>query len=242
MSILETRGTSNRQAALKGLLALVALWAAGHLATWALTSGAGEPADDLELVRQAQRGNLSAFNVLVGRYQRLAYNVAYRVTGDPDLAADATQEAFLSAYRALHTFDGGSFKAWLLRIVTNKCYDILRYHRRRPAASLEALLVDAHNPDAPLKREAPERPDEVLERLELAEVLQAAIMKLPEDQRVTLVLADVHGFSYEEIARITGVQLGTVKSRLNRARRKLRDILWQNQELLPPEYRLKRDA
>lgn len=240
MSIPKTKGTSNWRTLLQGLLVLGVFWAVGRLARAA--HGTGEPAEDEALVKQAQEGDLNAFNALVGRYQRLAYNVAYRVTGDPDLAADATQEAFLAAYRSLHTFGGGSFKAWLLRIVTNKCYDILRYHRRRPTASLDALLVDPHNPDAPLRREAPERPDERLEQLELAEVLQAAIMKLPEDQRVTLVLADVHGFSYEEIARITGVQLGTVKSRLSRARRKLRDILLQNQELLPPEYRLRREA
>lgn len=239
-SILKSGRRSNCRTLLQGLLVLGVFWAVGRLARAA--HGTGEPAGDEVLVKRAQEGDLNAFNALVGRYQRLAYNVAYRVTGDPDVAADATQEAFLAAYRALHTFDGGSFKAWLMRIVTNKCYDILRYHRRRPTVFLDALLVDPHNPDAALRREAPERPDERLEQLELAEVLQAAIMKLPEDQRVTLVLADVHGFSYEEIARITGVPPGTVKSRLNRARRKLRDILLQNQELLPPEYRLRREA
>ncbi|MDQ7030260.1 MAG: sigma-70 family RNA polymerase sigma factor [Ardenticatenia bacterium] len=219
----------------------VAVVAGGLLGVlwWASASVDSDDAgnSDLELIRRAQAGDVEAFNRLVGRYQRLAYNVAYRLTGDPDMAADATQEAFLAAYRALHAFGGGSFRAWLLRIVTNKCYDILRYHRRRPATSLDALVAQSAIPKE-LGRETALRPEEMVERLELAELLQAAIMELPEAQRVTLILADVHGFSYAEIADITGVELGTVKSRLNRARRRLRALLRRHEELLPPQYRL----
>ncbi|RME83852.1 MAG: sigma-70 family RNA polymerase sigma factor, partial [Caldilineae bacterium] len=93
------------------------------------------------LVQQAKAGDLRAFNQLVYHYQSLAYNVAYRILSDSDAAADATQDAFLSAYKALDSFRGGSFKAWILRIVTNACYDELRRRKRRPATSLDALLV-----------------------------------------------------------------------------------------------------
>ncbi len=249
VSIVESRGASKPQGhipraagPLFSFLA-AALGVVGALWWTSSTSGpaGGDEDGDAELVQRAQGGDVDAFNRLVGRYQRLAYNVAYRLTGDPDMAADATQEAFLAAYRALHTFGGGSFRAWLLRIVTNKCYDALRRRQRRPTTSLEALLADSRNPAA-FRHEAPAGPDEAVERLELAEVLQAAIMELPEPQRTTLILADVHGFSYAEIAEITGVELGTVKSRLNRARRKLRDILRRHEELLPPHYRLMRST
>lgn len=193
--------------------------------------------DDVELVQQAQDGDLSSFNQLVGRYQKFAYHVAYRVLGDGDAAADAVQEGFIAAYQAIDSFSDGSFKAWLARIVTNKCYDALRREKRRPKASLDALLLDADDAESPYRTVSPERPDEAAERAELADVLNGAILELPADQRITLVLADVEGFSYAEIADVTDVELGTVKSRLYRARRKVRDMLLKQQELLPGRYR-----
>ncbi|HYN86960.1 MAG TPA: sigma-70 family RNA polymerase sigma factor [Ardenticatenaceae bacterium] len=193
------------------------------------------PSDD-ELATAARRGDRAAFNRLVGRYQSLAYNIAYRVLHDADAAADATQEAFLAAFRRIDQFHGGSFKAWLARIVTNQCYDSLRYQKRRPTASLDALLLEPDDPPA-LRAHAPDRPDEVFLQRELAGWLQTIIMQLPPDQRVALVLADVQGFSYEEIAEATEVELGTVKSRLSRARRRVRDLLQAQPELLPAKYR-----
>ena len=192
--------------------------------------------DEASLIRAAQGGSLPAFNQLILQYQSLAYNVAYRVLGDPDTAADATQEGFLKAYRALPGFRGGSFKAWLLRIITNTCYDALRFERRRPAASLDDLEVEADHVPELVQHEAD--PLELALRSELGEAIQQAIQRLPEDQRVTLVLADVEGLAYQEIAEITGVQLGTVKSRLSRARVRLRDLLMARPELLPQRYRL----
>ncbi len=97
--------------------------------------------DEQALIRAAQRGDLNAFNELVLLYQGRVYNLAYRIMGDGDAAADASQEAFISAYRAIGGYRGGSFRAWLMRIVTNACYDELRRRRRRPASSLEALYV-----------------------------------------------------------------------------------------------------
>lgn len=189
-------------------------------------------------ITQAQQGNLSAFNQLVMAYQGTAYNVAYRVTGNGESAADACQDAFLKAYKSIDQYKGGSFKSWLLRIVTNTCYDQLRYKSRRPASSLEDL--SEHPDDHSASLTSPdERPEEHVLRGELNALLQQGINQLPEDQRVVLVLSDVQGLAYQEISEIINQPLGTVKSRLSRARRRLRIILRQQQELLPGQYRLK---
>jgi len=193
---------------------------------------------ETETIKVAQKGNLAAFNRLVMAYQRLAYNVAFRVMGDADAAADATQEAFIKAFRSIGQYRGGSFKSWLLRIVSNTCYDHLRYNHRRPREPLTPEEGDADY--APHLLDPAERPEEAVERKELSDMLQHAINQLPPDQRLILVLSDAEGFSYQEIAETTNLALGTVKSRLSRARVKLREML-QQQELLPMQYRLTSD-
>jgi len=197
--------------------------------------------DEQALIAAAQKGDLDAFNQLVIHYQSLAYHVAYRVVSDSDAASDATQDAFLRAYRALGQYRGGSFKAWLLRIVTNTCYDQLRAKKRRPTASLEALLVADPAPGPSFVDQA-ESPEAFAERQELGRFLQAGINALPSDQRIALALCDVADMSYQEIAEVTQSSLGTVKSRINRARAKLRDYLLAQQELLPIQYRLRGEA
>ena len=192
--------------------------------------------DEARLIEEAKQGRLAAFNQLVLAYQGMAYNVAYRVVGHPDGAADACQEAFLKAYKAISQHQGGSFKSWLMRIVTNACYDQIRYHSRRPATPLEDLIEDPDEFNSKLISEA-EQPEAYALRGELNDLIQLGIRHLPEDQRVVLVLNDVEGFSYQEIAEIIGQPLGTVKSRLSRARRRLRDFLMKQQELLPSQYR-----
>jgi RNA polymerase sigma-70 factor (ECF subfamily) len=192
--------------------------------------------NEAETIKAAQKGNLSAFNQLVMAYQGLAYNVAYRLIGDADSASDATQEAFVKMFKSIKQYRGGSFKSWLLRIVSNTCYDQLRYQKRRPSEPLEGEENDFDY--SPHSLNSGERPEETAMRHELGDMLQRAINLLPEDQRLVLVLSDAEGFSYQEVAEITNSALGTVKSRLNRARNKLRDILLQ-QELLPQQYRLK---
>ena len=192
--------------------------------------------DETQAIHAAQKGDLAAFNRLVMAYQGLAYNLAYRIVGDADAAADACQEAFLSAFKGIQKFRGGSFKSWILRIVTNACYDQLRYKGRRPANSLEEV---AESPDySPKLVNGQERPEEYALRQELNDLIQKGINSLPPDQRTILVLSDVQGFSYQEIAEITEVSLGTVKSRLSRARSKMRDHLMEYQELLPAQFRL----
>ncbi len=198
--------------------------------------------DEAALIQAAQRGDVHAYNTLVLRYQEQVFNVAYRIMGDADSAADATQEAFIAAFRAIHRFRGGSFRAWLLRIVTNACYDELRRRKRHPSASLEALHVEdeAPEPEGMLASRA-EHPESYVQRRELQAAIMDCLQALSEDQRTVAVLSDIEGFSYEEIAHIIGVALGTVKSRLSRARSSLRDCLQGFGELLPDEYRLKRE-
>jgi RNA polymerase sigma-70 factor (ECF subfamily) len=192
--------------------------------------------DETQTIQAAQKGDMAAFNRLVMAYQGMAYNVAYRIVGDADAAADACQEAFLSAFKGIKKFRGGSFKSWILRIVTNACYDQLRYKGRRPADSLEAVTENSDN--SPKLINGREHPEEYALRQELNDLIQQAINTLPPDQRAVLVLADVQGFAYQEVADIAGISLGTVKSRLSRARTKLRDYLVDHQELLPTQYRL----
>jgi RNA polymerase sigma-70 factor (ECF subfamily) len=195
--------------------------------------------DEASLIAAAQQGRVDAFNDLVLAYQHQVYNLAYRILGDPAAAADAAQEAFISAYRHIVEFRGGSFKSYLLRIASNACYDELRRHKRRPATSFEDFgdgEMDAEANPALVNGSA--GPEEHAERAEMARAIQVCIETLPADQRTTLVLSDVEGLSYEEIAETTEVALGTVKSRLARARGKLRDCLRAQEELLPARYRL----
>lgn len=191
------------------------------------------------MIAAAQKGDVPSFNQLVRAYQSIVYHTAYRVLGDGDAASDATQDAFVNAYKNIRSFRGGSFKAWLLRIVTNTCYDQLRAKKRKPTASLDALLVDPDNPAPGLGEAREESPHDHAERSELAAWIDKGLQTLPYDQRITLVLSDIDGFAYEEIAEATNTNVGTVKSRLSRARAHMRDFLMQQQELLPTSYRLK---
>ncbi len=192
--------------------------------------------DETALIKQAQNGDVTAFNRLILHYQGMAYNVAYRIMGGPQAAEDMTQDAFISAYQALNRFRGGSFKSWLMRIVTNRCYDELRKHKRRPQSSLEEITDENESPA--FLRSPNEGPEGHSQRVELALAIEACLEALPDDQRVTAVLCDVEGYDYKEIAQITSSTLGTVKSRISRARNKLRDCLQGVAELLPAAYRL----
>lgn len=190
------------------------------------------PQDELELIALARDGDVSSFNQLVRRYQACVYQTAFRVLGETQAALDATQDAFVSALRHLRSFRGGSFKSWLMRIVTNACYDQLRVKQRQHSTPLEALPAQGQNLPT-----ASESPQDLAERIELGNLIQRGLATMPSEQRVTLVLADIEEFSYEEIAEITRAGVGTVKSRLARARGHLRNFLLAQDNIVPNRYR-----
>ncbi|HRN51207.1 MAG TPA: sigma-70 family RNA polymerase sigma factor [Anaerolineales bacterium] len=198
-----------------------------------------EAVNEAALIQAAQAGDLDAFNRLVISYQALAYNVAYRLVSDDAIAQDATQDAFISAYRNLDRFKGGSFKAWLLRIVTNGCYDELRRQKRRPQLPLEPLTPDGEDaPDQAWMADPGESPEELAERVELNTAIQRCLNQLDEEFRAAVVMIDVQGMEYGEVAEIMKRPLGTVKSRLARARGRMQDCLRGFAELLPDKFRL----
>ena len=196
-----------------------------------------------KLVARGQEGDRAAFNALVEKYQGAAYALALRMIGDPDVAADVTQEAFFSAYRALGTFHGSSFRAWLLRIVSNGCYDVFRARGRQPVTSLEALLEhDDTNSSSdsrlPTTMVDPSwSPEETALRGETIKTIEEALLLLPPEQRLAIVLCDIQGMAYEEVARLMETPLGTVKSRIARARAQLRTLLTRSGELSPGAQR-----
>lgn len=185
-------------------------------------------ADEADLVRRARDGALDAFNTLVERHQRPVYNLCLRMAGSPAAAEDSTQDAFLAAWRGMASFRGGSFRPWIMRIAANACTDELRRRQRRPALSLDAPPPGAEEPvDVPDRAPGPEA---LALRSEQHATVQAALMRLPADQRLAVVLCDVQGFSYDEIASIARCSIGTVKSRIARGREKLRAELGSRRE------------
>jgi RNA polymerase sigma-70 factor (ECF subfamily) len=190
---------------------------------------------------------VNAFNQLVLNYQQTVYGVVFRMLGNADVAADVTQDTFIAAFRAIQSYRGGSsFRSWLLRIASNMACDHWRRTQRHPVESLEGL-TDEEEPHASdflsaLAAVGPEgNPEERLLTQELQELIQKGIELLPLDQRVAIVLCDVQGLSYEEIAEATQATLGTVRSRIARGRERLRQYLYQHRELLPRQYRLKKE-
>ena len=185
-------------------------------------------ARDRALVEQALAGNLEAFNQIVALYQDYLFSLVVRVVNDRDSAADAVQEAFFSCYRNLDRFRGDSFRSWLTRIALNAATDVLRYRKRRPADPFPEWEDDTWQPPAD-EDASPERQQM---RRESSRMLATAMAQITDDQRKAIVLYDVEGFDYQEIADMTGVSLGTVKSRIHRGRLALRDILAPDMELL----------
>jgi RNA polymerase sigma-70 factor (ECF subfamily) len=191
---------------------------------------ASPPADDWDarqderLIFAARDGDLTSFNALVTRHERAVYAVCFRLLRDAGLAEDAAQDTFLKAWDSLDSFKGGTVRPWLLRIAHNRCLDLIRAGRRRPADSLDAEPVETE-PTWTSQSAGAEHPEAFVDRSELSGHLERALGMLPDDQRAVIVLSDVHGYAYEEIAAITGVAVGTVKSRISRGRARLREIL-----------------
>jgi RNA polymerase sigma-70 factor (ECF subfamily) len=186
------------------------------------------------LVERAKRGDVEAFEQLISQHQKTVYNIAYRLTGNHEDASDVAQEAFVRAYSSLAEFRGdSSFATWLYRIVNNACLDELRKRRRQRVTYIdEALTMD----DGEMSRQIADTadgPEQALERVEIQRAVQESINSLDPEYRVVLVMREIQGYSYQEIADALGINLGTVKSRLNRARHALKEK-FGSLELLTP--------
>lgn len=193
--------------------------------------------DEDRLIQAAQGGDLDAFNQLVLVYQGQVYALAYRLLGNQETAADVTQDTFLAAFQHLDRFERGSLRAWLLRIATNRCYDYLRRRRTRPTSPLEILFTRPEAAEAHRQFGVEDDPEQYAERQELLAEIQRALDTLPPAQRVVVVLCDVEGLPYREAAEVIGISLGTLKSRLSRARTRLREYFFEHRELLPGSLR-----
>ena len=194
----------------------------------AQSSGRTAPlADEEALVARAVGGDRPAFTRLVEHYQSACYGLAWRLLGDSDQAADATQDAFIHAYQAIGRYRGGIFRSWMLRITANASYDILRRAQRRPTTTLpDPDAGELELPDAGAVNPVAEAG-----RNELYRQLDAALRLLPLDQRTAIVLCDVYGMDYNEVAEATHSALGTVKSRIHRGRLRLRELMSPHREL-----------
>lgn len=199
--------------------------------------------DESALIQSAQQGDLDSFNTLILHYQDAVFHTALRILGNEDPAEDATQEAFISAFRSIASFRGGSFKAWLMRTVTNACYDELRRQKRRPTTPLEPETNDGEEIDSPKWLADPNMtPAQQFEADELEHAIQHCLDELPTDFKTVVVLADIQGMDYSEVAIAARVPLGTIKSRLARARLRLRECLRGFEELLPSSFRLEEES
>lgn len=188
---------------------------------------------------QGRSGGSYCYNCIIESHQTQAYNLARRLLNDWALAEDAVQESFVSGYRSFSQFRGENLKAWMMRIVANTCRDMLRSRRARPTVPLDPTPTDVDDPtpsavDLPSSQESPE---DYTERNELRSTIERGLATLSQERRLAVLLVDVQGMSYEEAAQVMGCSLGTVKSRISRARGELRDFLRGTGELLPSQFR-----
>jgi RNA polymerase sigma-70 factor (ECF subfamily) len=194
------------------------------------------PQTESDLISRAQHGDLDAFNEIILLHQDALFNIALRTIGDEDRAADAVQDALIAAFRSLGTFHGGSLRAWLARTVVNKCYDEYRRSSRHPTLPLTPVVDGEELEDWDWLRDPGPSPESHLDDSELNDALQSCMNSLPFDARAVLALVDVDGLSYEEAASTLRIPVGTVKSRLARARATMRLSLHHFTDLLPSEY------
>lgn len=206
-----------------------------------LGSSSQDCADHPTLQVKDRNGNSYCFNCIIVAFQRGAYSLASRMLNDRYFAEDAVQESLISAYRSFDRFRGDNLRAWLMRIVANQCCDMLRSMRSRPTLPLDPVGTTTDTEETTLSvAEFPsgtESPEDAAMRGELRQAIQDALGSLVAERRMAILLVDVQGFSYEEAATIMNCSLGTVKSRVSRGRRELRDYLRTCGELLPASIR-----
>jgi len=197
------------------------------------------PVSDKEkdLLLKARNGDVKAFETIIEDYQKKVFNIALRMIGNHDDASELAQEVFIRIFKSLKNFKGeSSLSTWIYRITTNVCLDELRKRKNKNIVSLDE---DVKQDDGEIKRQVEDArptPDVIAEKNEVLRVVKEAILSLPEDQRTVIILRDIQGFSYDEIAKIMNCPEGTVKSRINRSRQILRDRLKPKLELLKGDY------
>jgi RNA polymerase sigma-70 factor (ECF subfamily) len=189
------------------------------------------------LLERSKAGDVAAFERLIETYQKKIFNLAYRIVGNYDDAGDLTQEALIRIFKSIANFkEQSSFSTWIYRITTNVCLDDIRKKKNRRVLSLDEEI---HVEDGEIQRQIMSDdplPDEVAEKEELRRIVTSAIEGLPEDQRIVITLRDIQGLSYDEIAEVLDCPAGTVKSRINRARQALKNVLLTKRELFDEEY------
>lgn len=182
--------------------------------------------DDLRLVERVQKGDAAAFEELVHRYHRSVYNLALRLTDNPEDASDIAQETFLKVYRNMHTFRGDAeLKTWIYRITVNQSSNLLRWWRRR--FRHKSIAIDPEYDGGVSERltSSLETPEQTTLNTERRRMIQEALSRVKFDFRVAVILRDIEGLSYEEIGQTLGLSVGTVKSRISRGREELREQL-----------------
>lgn len=192
---------------------------------------------DKQLIKEAKSGSVEAFEELIKQCQKKVFNIAYKMTGSYDDANELAQEAFIRAYKSINKFKGDSlFSTWIYRITTNVCLDELRKRKNQKVISInEDIKYNDEELKPQIKDESP-GPEKIYERKEFKSLVKECIESLPPDYKTVIVLRDIEGFSYEEIAKIINCPEGTVKSRINRARKALREIFKNKKELFNEEY------
>lgn len=192
---------------------------------------------DSGLVRKAKQGDIQAFEKLINKHQKRVYNIALRMLQNPEDAYDISQEVFIRVFKSMKEFrEEASFSTWIYRIAKNACLDELRKRKKRNIVSLdENMEFEEGTVKRQIEDEAP-GPDILYESKELKDIVKLALRHLSNDHRLVIVLRDLQGFSYDEIAKILDCPEGTVKSRINRARKALKDILESKMELLSDDY------
>ena len=189
--------------------------------------------EEAKIIRAVVDGNANAFEDLVLEYQKQVYHIALKMTGSEEDAFDLSQETFLKAFRALPTFRGeAGFGSWLYRMEANLCIDFLRKRKRRNAGQIVSLDEEGEDRRPMELPDLSYEPQSALEKKELREKVRSGLRRLPDEQRLILVLRDVEGFSYQEISDALKIELGTVKSRIYRARAHLARLLTENGNFL----------
>ncbi|MGF7056529.1 RNA polymerase sigma factor [Brassicibacter mesophilus] len=182
------------------------------------------------LIKKCTKGDIEAFEELIAKYEKTAYNIALKMLRNQDDAMDISQEAFIKVFKSIKTFNfESSFSTWLYRIVTNTCLDFLR-KKNNNVYSIDSPI---NTEDGEIQRDIPDTvntPEEMLEKQLTKELVQKSINKLDNNHKAVIILRDIEGFSYEEISRILDCSLGTVKSRISRARNNLKDIILKDTE------------